>query len=253
MKIFNPVINFILNIGEFTLFNLKTLKVIFFRPYRIKLLIEQMLILGVKSIPIVLITAFFSGMVMAYQVSIQLRKFGTEIYVGGITALSIARELGPVFTALMVAGRISAGITAELGSMRVTEQIDAMETLAVNPIKYLIVPRLLSVLLMLPILTIFADLIGFVGAYIIGVISLDINSALFIDRTLMILEVNDVLSGISKSVFFAYIIAMIGCYFGFNTEGGASGVGKSALKSVVTSCILIFIMDFILTALFYSI
>jgi phospholipid/cholesterol/gamma-HCH transport system permease protein len=179
-------------------------------------------------------------------------KFGAEIYVGGITALALARELAPVFTALMVAGRVSAGITAELGSMRVTEQIEALETLAVNPIQYLIVPRLLATILMLPILTVFADLIGFLGAYIVSVMALNINGALFLDRTLAILTIGDVLSGIFKSYFFAFIIALIGCYFGFNTKGGASGVGKSALIAVVTSCILIFIVDFILTAILYS-
>ena len=208
--------------------------------------------LGVKSIPIVLITSFFSGMVMAYQFIIQLRKFESEIYAGGITALALARELAPVFTALMVAGRVSAGITAELGSMRVTEQIDAMETLAVNPVHYLIVPRLTATLIMLPVLTIFADVIGFTGAYVVSVFILDINSGLFLDTTRRILVVSDVISGISKSFFFAVIIAMVGCYCGFKTKGGATGVGRSALVSVVTSCIIIFILDYILTAIFYT-
>jgi len=252
LRIINTFLLFLGNIGEFAVLFFKTLRLIFVRPYRFNLLVEQMMILGVKSIPIVLITGFFSGMVMAYQVTIQLRQFGAEIYVGGITALALARELAPVFTALMVAGRVSAGITAEIGSMRVTEQIDALETLAVNPIHYLIVPRLIATVIMLPLLTIFADAIGYLGAYLVSVVKLDIDSALFIDRTIYIVKISDVLSGIAKSYFFAVIIAMIGCYCGFTTKGGATGVGKSALISVVTSCILIFIMDYFLTALFYS-
>jgi len=244
---------FIEQIGLFTFLAFKTLRAIFKRPFRFNILIEQMIILGIKSIPIVLITGFFSGMVMAYQISLQLRQFGAEIYVGGITSLSLVRELAPVFTALMVAGRVSAGITAEIGTMRVTEQIDALETLAVNPIQYLIVPRLLSIILMLPILTIFADVIGFLGSYLIGVVALDINSALFLDKVVSIVSVNDVLSGIIKSFFFAYIIGMVGSFFGYYTKNGAAGVGKSALLSVVSSCITIFIFDFILTAIFYSI
>lgn len=252
MKITEKLMEFLENIGEFTVLFFKTVKAIFVRPYRFNLLIEQMMLLGVRSIPIVLITGFFSGMVMAYQVTIQLRQFGAEIYVGGITSLALARELAPVFTALMVAGRVSAGITAEIGSMRVTEQIDALETLAVNPVHYLIVPRLLANVIMLPLLTVFADVMGFIGAYLVSVVKLDINSALFIDRTIYIVSVSDVLSGIGKAYFFAVIIAMVGCYCGFTTKGGATGVGKSALISVVTSCIAIFIVDYFLTALFYS-
>ncbi len=239
-------------LGEFSIMTLQAMRLIFARPFRFNILIGQMQELGVKSIPIVLITAFFSGMVMAYQIIIQLRQFGAEIYVGGITTLAIVRELAPVFTALMVAGRVSAGITAELGSMRVTEQIDAMETMAVNPVHYLIVPRLLATFLMLPVLTVFADIVGFVGAYTVSIFKLDIHSGLFIDITVKIVDISDVLSGISKSFFFAIIIAMIGCYCGFKTQGGATGVGRSALVSVVTSCILIFIIDYLLTAMFYS-
>ncbi|MBP7654009.1 ABC transporter permease [Candidatus Dependentiae bacterium] len=243
---------FIENTGELSLLTLKAIKLIFVRPFRFKIIIDQMMMLGIKSIPIVLVTGFFSGMVMAYQVTMQLRKFGAEIYVGGITSLALARELAPVFTALMVAGRVSSGITAELGSMRATEQIDALETLAINPIHYLISPRLVATFIMMPVLTFFADIVGFFGAYLVSVIKMNINGALFIDRTLYIVEASDVLSGISKSFFFAVIIAMVGCYCGFTSKGGAAGVGKSTLISVVTSCILIFIVDYLLTAIFYS-
>jgi len=252
IHLFFWVYTLIVEIGQFADLCKETLRQMFRPPFRWHLLFEQMSILGVKSIPIVLITGFFSGMVMAYQVTIQLRQFGAEIYVGGITALALARELAPVFTALMVAGRVSAGITAELGSMRVTEQIDALESLAINPAQYLIVPRLLATFFMLPILTIFADCIGFFGAYLVSVVKLDLNYALFMHNTFYILDVEDVISGISKSFFFAIIIAMVGCYCGFNTKGGATGVGRSALISVVTSCISIFIMDYILTAIFYT-
>lgn len=243
---------FIIQIGKIIFLYLNSVKKIFTTPIRAKIIKEQIILLGINSLPIVSFTALFAGMVMAFQSAMGLTKFGADIYIGGIVALSFTRELGPVFTALMVAGRIGAGITAQIGSMKVTEQIDALEAMAVDPVDYLVVPRLIAVTFMLPILTIYADFIGYFGAFIISAFKLGINQTLFIDRTFMVLNESDILTGLFKSFIFGQIITIIGCYNGFKTEGGAQGVGKSTLVSVVTSCMLIFLFDYLLTALFYK-
>ncbi len=244
--------NFILHIGEITFIYLKTLKLIFLPPYRFNIIKNQIVQLGINSLPIVSFTAIFSGMVMAFQSATELRKFGADIYVGAIVSLSFARELGPVFTALMVAGRIGAGITAQIGSMKVTEQLDALEAMAVDPIDYLVVPRLIAVTIMLPILTIYADFLGYLGAFIIGTFKLGINRTLFLDRTFWALKEADILTGLFKSLVFAQVITIVGCYSGFKTKKGAQGVGQATIVSVVTSCMLIFLFDYLLTALFYQ-
>jgi len=212
---------------------------------------EQMVFVGVKSLIIVFFVALFTGIVIAMQTAPQLSSLGVVIYVAGLVSVSITRELGPVLTGLVIAGRVGAAIAAELGTMKVTEQVEALESMALNPIRFLVVPRFLALVIMLPCLTIFADAVGIFGGYLIGVFNLNINSALYIDTTFRFLTTKDVMTGIVKSFVFGGIIALIGCYYGLNTSGGAEGVGKSTTISIVTSFILIILADCILTAIFF--
>ncbi len=224
---------------------------IFVPPLRKKELFEQMYKIGVLSLPIVFLVSLFTGMVLALQSAYQLTKMNANIYISSLVALSMVRELGPVLTALVVAGRVGASITAELGTMKVTEQIDALETMAANPIKYLVVPRFLALCIMLPILTVYANFIGIVGGYLVGVYKLLIGPTIYIKMTFDPLQFKDLFTGLFKSLVFAGIISIIACYEGFRTEGGAEGVGKATTLSVVTSFILIISADCLFTALFY--
>jgi phospholipid/cholesterol/gamma-HCH transport system permease protein len=212
---------------------------------------EQLVFSGVNSLLIVFFVALFTGIVLAMQSAYQLAQLGAEMYVASLVAVSMARELGPVLTALVVAGRVGAAITAELGSMKVTEQIEALQTQALNPVRFLVVPRFLGLLIMLPCLTIFSDLIGMLGGYLVGVFNIGINSGMYIDITFKFLELKDIYTGLIKSVFFGMIIALIGCHMGLNTSGGAEGVGRSTTISVVTSFIMIILADCVLTGIFY--
>lgn len=222
-------------------------------PLRRRQLFDQMYKVGVSSLPIVFLTAMFTGMVLALQSAYQMQRVSAQMYIASLVALSMTRELGPVLTALVVAGRVGAAITAELGTMKVTEQIDALETLATNPVKYLVVPRFLALLLMLPLLTVYADFIGMFGGYLVGVFKLHINSNMYLNMTTTFLQLKDVYTGLLKSAVFAAIISIIGCYEGFRTTGGAEGVGRSTTLSVVISFILIIAADCLFTALFYFI
>jgi phospholipid/cholesterol/gamma-HCH transport system permease protein len=204
-----------------------------------------------KSIPVVLITGLSTGMVLALQSYNGFQRFRAESLVGTVVALSMTRELGPVLTGLMVAGRAGAAMAAELGTMRVTEQIDALASMGVNPVKYLVFPRFVAGVMMLPILTVLADWIGIVGGYFVSVKLLDVNSTVYIRRTLDYLEVNDVYGGLLKAVIFGGIISLISCHRGFTAGGGAEGVGQATTGAVVTSCVLILISDYFLTALLY--
>ena len=236
--------------GVFSLF-VGTVFQIFRPPFKRKELFEQMFKIGVLSLPIVFLVSLFTGMVLALQSAYQLTKMNAQIYIASLVALSVVRELGPVLTALIVAGRVGASITAELGTMKVTEQVDALETLAVNPVKFLVVPRFLALCLMLPLLTVYADFVGMIGGYLIGVYKLLIWPSIYIQMTFDPLEFKDVFTGLFKSFIFAIIICIISCYEGFRTEGGAEGVGKATTLSVVTSFILIIAADCLFTALFY--
>ena len=226
---------------------------IFVPPLKKKQVLNQMDTIGVKSLPIVLLTSIFTGMVLALQSAYQMQRMSAQIYIASLVALSITRELGPVLTGLVVAGRVGAAMTAELGTMKVTEQIDALETLAANPVKYLVVPRFLALIVMLPLLTLYADCIGIFGGYIIGVFKLHIGPSIYMDMTLNPLHLKDIFTGLFKSVIFAIIICIVGCYEGFRTKGGAEGVGRSTTASVVTAFILIIAADCLFTALFYFI
>jgi len=236
--------------GVFSLF-VGTVFQVFRPPFRRKEFFEHMYKVGVLSLPIVFLVSLFTGMVLALQSAYQLTKMNAEIYISSLVALSMVRELGPVLTALVVAGRVGASITAELGTMKVTEQIDALETLATNPVKFLVVPRFLALCFMLPLLTVYADFIGMIGGYLIGVYKLLIGASIYVQMTFDPLEFKDVFTGLFKSLIFAMVICIISCYEGFRTEGGAEGVGKATTLSVVTSFILIIAADCLFTALFY--
>jgi len=222
-------------------------------PFQKDRVVEQAKKAGFDSLPVVSLVSLFIGFIFALQTAYFMQKIGSEIYIASLVALSLVRELGPVITALVVAGRVGAAITAELGSMQVTEQIDALETLATNPIKYLIVPRFLALIIALPLLTIFSDAIGILGSYLICVFKLGISSAMYLHVTFDALLYKDLFTGLFKTIFFGMIIALVSCYEGFNVEGGAEGVGNATRRCVVTSFILIITADCFFTALFYFI
>jgi len=238
--------------GAFHLF-VSTLFHLFIPPLRRKEIFVQMYKIGVLSFPIVFLVALFTGMVLALQSAYQLTKMNAQIYISSLVALSMVRELGPVLTALVIAGRVGASITAELGTMKVTEQIDELETLAVNPVKYLVVPRFLALCIMLPLLTVYADFLGIIGGYLIGVYKLLIGHTIYIKMTFDPLMFKDLFTGLLKSFIFAIIICIVSCYEGFKTEGGAEGVGRATTLSVVTSFTMIIAADCLFTALFYFI
>lgn len=256
--------NFFLNIGKKTmsmlyfLGGLTNLAVqnfywMFLPPFKKERIFEQAKKTGYDSLAIVSLIALFIGMIMALQTAVLMQRLGSEMYIANIVALSLVRELGPVITSLVVAGRVGAAITAEIGSMQVTEQVDALETLATNPVKYLVVPRFLALSLMLPILTLYADLIGILGGYLLCVYKLGISSTLYIKLTTEALFYKDLFTGLTKTMFFGMIIALVSCYEGFNVQGGAEGVGKATRQAVVASFILIISADCFFTALFYFI
>jgi phospholipid/cholesterol/gamma-HCH transport system permease protein len=245
--------DFIYFLGGITNLAAQSMYWVFVPPYERKRIFEQAKKSGVDSLPIVALISFFLGVILAFQISYLMQRMGSEMYIASVVALTLVRELGPIITALVVAGRVGAAITAELGSMQVTEQIDALETLATNPIKYLAVPRLIALAVMLPVLTMFADLIGIFGGWVICVFRLGISSRLYLNITFDSLLFKDLFTGLSKTIFFGMIIAWVSCYEGFNVEGGAEGVGKATTKAVVTSFILIIASDCFFTALFYFI
>ncbi len=212
---------------------------------------ESMVRAGVNSLPVAVVTALFTGMVLALQTGITLERkmAGISSYLGGMVALSMLRELGPVLTALIVTGRVGSSFAAEIGTMRVTEQIDALVTLATNPVKHLIVPRMLALVVMLPVLTVFSDMVGILGGMIIAGSKFGQSPGLYIDNALTMVHLEDLFSGLAKSVFFGFIIATVSCYKGFTTSGGAEGVGRSTTSAVVASSMGILIADYVLTAI----
>jgi len=220
------------------------------RPFERSLWVEQLYELGIRSLTITNITLIFTGMVLAIQTAYSLAAYGGKGFVGDIVALSIVRELGPVLTALMVAGRVGAGITAELGSMAVTEQIDALRALAASPIKKLVVPRVGALIIALPCLTILADTIGLFGGLIMARTELGQSRAFYMSHVLLALRIQDVGSGIGKTFFFGLFIGIIACYNGIHATGGADGVGKATTNSVVLASIAIIISNFFLTKIF---
>ena len=214
--------------------------------------LEQMWRIGYNSLPVVGLTAFFTGGALALQIYLGSSRFNAEGLVASIVALGITRKLGPVLAGLMVAGRVGASIAAELGTMRVTEQIDALVTLSTNPFKYLVGPRLVAAVVTLPILVAIGDTIGIMGGYIIGTRSLGFNSYAYIKNTADFLHADDVTSGLIKAAVFGFIIAVMGCYHGFNSRGGAQGVGRATTNAVVSAAILILAANFALTNLLFT-
>ena len=240
------------SIGNVSIFFYKALKHSFTPKWYFRNILDQLFKIGFLSLPVVGMTAIFTGGALALQIYIGSARWATTDTVPTIVVLGITRELGPVLTALMVAGRISSAIAAELGTMRVTEQIDALRTLSVNPFRYLIAPRIIASILSMPILTLIFDIIGVFGGYITSVISLDFNGAVYIIKTFNFMKSEDVVSGLIKSIVFGLIVAIIGCYYGYNSKRGAEGVGKATTNAVVVSSILIFISNYIMTDLFFA-
>ena len=229
--------------GNVTLFTSKFFKEVFSPPYEFKEFMKQCYIIGYKSIPLVAITGFIMGLVLTLQSRPTLAKFGAESWLPGMVALSLIREIAPVITALICAGKISSGIGAELGSMKVTEQIDAMEVAAINPFKYLVVTRILATTLMVPLLVIFADGIGMLGGYIGINMHGDVSLFRYISKVFDSLAFVDIIPATIKTFFFGFFIGMIGCYKGFNAKNGTASVGQAANSAVVTASLTIFIID----------
>ncbi len=238
-------------VGKVLIFFSQTLRWSVSRPFYLKNVLKQMEQIGVNSIPVVLTTAISTGMVLALQSYTGFKRFGAESLIGAVVSLSMTRELGPVLTGLMVAGRAGASMAAELGTMKVTEQIDALATLATNPMKYLVVPRFIASTIMMFFLTILGMMIGITGGYFVGVKILGTNPVTYINQSLNNTEVSDIWYGLIKALVFGAVVGLIGCYKGFNTEGGAEGVGKATTGAVVVSCMLILILDYFLSALLW--
>lgn len=247
----NRVINIFSEAGKIFLLFWETIKWSGRRPLKLERVFLQMEFIGVKSVSLVILVSTFSGMVLALQTYTGFRRFGAESLVGAVVALSLCRELGPVLTSIMVAARAGSAMAAEIGTMRVTEQIDALEVMAINPIKYLIVPRVIASVCVIPLLTIISNFTGIVGGYIVGVKLLNINEGVYINRTIDLLEVSDIFNGLFKSGVFALILSIIGCYKGYYTSGGARGVGKATTEAVVLACVVIFVVDYILTSFLF--
>ena len=214
--------------------------------------LRQMVRIGYFSLPVVGLTALFTGAVLALQIYIGGSRFNAEGVVASIVAIGIVRELGPVLGGLMVAGRVSAAIAAELGTMRVTEQIDALTTLSTNPFKYLVAPRLIAGIVTLPILVAVADTIGVMGGFLVGVNKLNFNAGTYISNTVDFLQAGDIISGLCKAAVFGFIITLMGCYHGYNSGRGAQGVGNATTNAVVSASVLILAANYILTDLFFS-
>lgn len=227
-------------------FSARFFKDVFIPPYEINEIKTHMDHLGVKTMPIVTVTGFIIGLVLAMQSQPVLMRFGAESYLPTMVSLSVVRELGPVLTAIIFAGRVSSGIGAELGSMRVTEQIDAMEVSAVNPYKYLVVTRILACILILPILTLYVNFLAIMGAYLAIVLSTGMNFQLYIDSVFRSLEFSDVIPGISKTLVFGFIVGAVGSYKGYNASNGTVGVGQASTSAVVMSSLLILLVDMVL-------
>ena len=245
-------IAFLGSTGHLILFTGTALRHVVLPPFFLRITLQQMLRIGYFSLPVVGLTAIFTGAVLALQIYIGGSRFNAEGFVGQVVVISMVRELGPVLAALMLAGRVSSAIAAEIGTMRVTEQIDALTTLATNPFKYLVAPRLIAATLCLPILVLVADIIGVMGGYLAATQRLGLNAGVYMKSTLDVLEAQDVTSGLTKAAVFGFLIALMGCYHGYNSRGGAQGVGAATTGAVVSASILILLFNYVLTDFFFS-
>ena len=237
-------------LGGLAFLSLHTTKVFFSHKFPLKAFIEACEFIGVKSLNLISLIAIFTGMVFALQFSIGLGRFGLKIYIGQVIGLAIVRELGPVLVSLMLAARVGAGIASELGSMVVTEQVMAIEALGADPVHKLVLPRLLAAMLMAPILTTVGNIVGLFGGMLVTMMEAGVTARFYFDQIRRTVEVNDYLSGITKTIFFGFFIGLIACYQGLKTTGGTEGVGRSTTQAVVLSSLMVFVSDFFLTKLF---
>ena len=238
--------------GRLTMFTISSTSHCFRGPWYFRIIGRQMLEIGYYSLPVVGLTAIFAGMVLALQSYTGFARFSAEGAIANVVVLSITRELGPVLAGLMVAGRIGAAMAAEIGTMRVTEQIDALTTLSTNPLKYLVAPRLIAGVTMMPFLVLIADIIGVFGGYLVAVYKLGFNPSNYLQNTWNFLEASDVISGLVKASVFGFIVTLMGCYHGYHSKGGAQGVGTATTNAVVAASILILCFDYILTEIFFA-
>ena len=230
----------------------ETLSSIFKRRVKIKLVLEQMVKIGIDSLPIALTSSFFVGMVFAVQIGGEFVKFGASKYIGGVMGIAVARELAPALSGIVVASRVAAAISAELGTMKVTEQISALYALGSNQIKYLVVPRFLACTIMLPLLTIIADIVCFFGAYLVVVYLINASGVDYMTSAQQLLKMSDIYGGIAKSFVFGMVISIIACYKGLNAKGGAKGVGEATTSYVVASLLALFVLNYFLSVLFFK-
>jgi phospholipid/cholesterol/gamma-HCH transport system permease protein len=229
---------------------LRTVRVLVTPPFRLSLIVEQIEYIGIKSILIATFTALFTGLVFALQLAFSLKRFGAESFAANVLAVALVRELGPVLTGLLVGGRVGAGITAEVGSMNVTEQIDAVRALGADPIREIVAPKVLACSIVLPVLTVFSIVVGILSGMLITMRELAVNPTYYMNQVYNVLEIADFVGGVGKSAFFGAIIGLVGCYRGFTTRGGTVGVGRATTESVVTISLSILVADFFLTKLF---
>src|SRR5689334_11839655 len=242
----------VMAVQDYSLLSLRALTNVFRHPRYLADMIQQADFIGVGSLPIVVLTGMFTGIVLALNTSKTLEQFGSLSLTGQLVSFSMVRELGPVLTSLMVAGRNSSGMASELGSMKVTEQIDAMRALGTDPYKKLVTPRVVSTVVMMFFLTIISDLVGLMGGWLISFAMLGLDTYQYWNSAYQVLTYNDVVTGLIKPLVFGFIIATIGCYYGMNTKGGTQGVGRATTQAVVASSVLILAVDAILTQLFIS-
>ncbi|MBC8338505.1 MAG: ABC transporter permease [Rhodospirillales bacterium] len=245
-------LGFLATVGRLSLFTISAVSHTVRPPFYPRVIIRQMVDIGFYSLPVVGLTGLFAGMVLALQSYTGFARFSAEGAIANVVVLSITRELGPVLAGLMVAGRIGASLAAEIGTMRVTEQIDALTTLSTNPMKFLVSPRLIAGLITFPFLVLIADVIGVFGGYLVAVYKLGFNPSNYLQNTWDFLQAEDVNSGLVKAAVFGVIVTLMGCYHGYNSKGGAQGVGMATTNAVVSACILILCFDYILTEMFFA-
>ncbi len=243
----------VLSVQEFFVLSGRAIRNVTRRPHYVDDIILQMDTIGVGSLPIVVLTGFFSGAVMALQLTKALMTYGAVGKTGELVAITLVREMGPVLTALMVAGRNSSGMASEIGSMKVTEQIDAMRALGTDPTQKLVTPRLIATAIVLPLLTIIADFLGLVGGFMIAYFLLKMTPAQYWNSAWQALEYSDLFQGLIKPFAFAFVIALVGCHYGMQTTGGTQGVGRSTTRAMVVASVWIFVLDFFITRFFVGV
>jgi len=239
----------VLHVQEYSLLSARSVTSLFSPPYYISDVLDQMDIIGVGSLPIVLLTGFFIGAVMVLQTAAQFERFGQTALTADVVSLALVRELGPSITGLLVAGRNASGMASELGSMIVTEQVDAMRAMGTDPIRKLVTPRMVATVLMLPLLTAMADFMGLIGGYLVSFFTLRLGAVTFWTRAIDILEFSDLMQGLTKPIIYGFIIATVGCYQGLTVKGGTQGVGRATTQAVVTASVIILVSNFFLTKL----